>query len=62
MSLVPELDDDFVAHAAALAGLSIPPDRLPAVTASLARTAQIAAMVNEFILAPEDEAGPVWRP
>jgi len=57
------IDEAFVRRAAALQGIEITAAQLPGVIANLQRTAQLAAIVNEFALDPvTDEPGPVWRP
>lgn len=56
------IDENFVLQAAAVAGITIPAARLPAVIADLQRTAQIAAWLDETVLDPADEIAPVWRP
>ena len=56
-----EMSNYIVAAAAALE-LPIAPEHMPGVMANFERLAAIAAHVNAFDLAPEDEPAPVWRP
>ena len=57
------IDEAFVRRAAALQGIAFTPDQMPGVLANLQRTAQLAALVNDFPLdTVVDELGPVWRP
>jgi len=42
--------------------LHIEEKRLPAVLANLQRIEQVAGVVNEIELGPEDELAPAWRP
>ena len=42
--------------------LNIEEKRLPAVLANLQRIEQVAGVVNEIELGPEDELAPAWRP
>lgn len=51
-----------VLEAARLAGLDVPPERIPAVLGNLERLAQVAGALEAVALAPEDELGPEWRP
>jgi hypothetical protein len=57
------IDEAFVRRAAALQGIEITAEQMPGVIANLQRTAQLAAVVDEFPLDPAaGESGPVWRP
>lgn len=56
------VEERYVLEAARLVGLGLDPARVPAVLANLQRIAQVAQLVNEVELAPEDELGPVWTP
>ena len=56
-----EMSSYIVATAAALE-LPIAPEHMPGVVVNFERLAGIAAQVNAFKLAPEDEPAPVWRP
>ena len=51
-----------VLEAARLAGLDVPPERIPAVLGNLERLAQVAGVLEAVALAPEDERGPEWKP
>ena len=58
-------DDEMHSYIAATATaleLPIAPAHLPGVIRNFAQLAAVAAAVNAFALAPEDEPGPVWRP
>lgn len=58
-----DIDEAYVKRATALIGIALTPAQVPGVVESLKRTAQAAALVNEFPLDPvADEPGPVWRP
>ena len=58
-----DIDEAYVKRATALMGITLTPAQLPGVVESLKRTAQVAALVNEFPLDPAaDEPGPAWRP
>ena len=58
-----DIDEAYVRRATALLGIELTPAQVPGVIENLRRTAQVAALVNEFALDPmADEAGPVWRP
>lgn len=52
----------YVEAAAAALELPIAPEHMPGVMVDFERLAVVAALVNEFVLGPADEAGPVWRP
>lgn len=57
------IDEAYVARASELLGIALSAAQLPGVIANLQRTAQAAAVVNEFPLdQATDELGPVWRP
>jgi hypothetical protein len=56
------LDQKYVLEAARLVGLGLDPARVPGVLANLQRISQVAQLVNDAALAPEDELGPAWRP
>ena len=57
------IDEEYVRRATALLGIDITPAQMPGVIENLRRTAQVAAVVNEFPLDQVvDELGPVWRP
>lgn len=53
---------ETILEAARLAGLEVPPERVPAVLANLERIEQVAAALESVALAPEDEIGPEWSP
>jgi hypothetical protein len=58
-----EIDAQWVATAARLQDLTIPPAYLPEVIANLQRTAQIAASVCAVDLdSVQDESAPIWIP
>ncbi len=58
-----DIDEAYVKRAAALMGIALTPAQVPGVVESLKRTAQVAALVNDFPLdAGADEPGPTWRP
>ena len=52
----------YVVATAAALELPIAPQHLAGVLLNFERLAGMAAALNDFPLAPEDEAGPVWRP
>ena len=56
------IDEAYVLQASRLAGLELSDEQLPGVLEHLRRTAQAAALVNEFFLGMEDEPGPTWQP
>lgn len=56
------VDRKYVQDAARLVGLGLDPARVPAVLANLRRLAQVAQLVNQVELAPQDELGPEWKP
>ena len=56
------VDEKYVREAARLVGLGLDPARVPAVLANLRRITQVAELVNQVELAPEDELGPEWKP
>ena len=47
---------------AGLVALNIPEQRIKAVLENFRRIQQVAQLVNDIPLAPEDELGPEWRP
>ena len=58
-----DIDEAFVRQATALLGIELTAAQVPGVIANFQRTAQLAAMVNEFPLDPvADEPAPIWRP
>jgi Asp-tRNA(Asn)/Glu-tRNA(Gln) amidotransferase C subunit len=57
-----KIDEAWVTRTAALVGLSIAPERLPGVTATMQRIAQLAENVNQVDLGTTDELAPVWKP
>jgi hypothetical protein len=52
----------YVDAAAAALDLDIEPAHRRGVIENFTRLAQLAAVVNEFPLAPEDEPAPLWKP
>jgi hypothetical protein len=57
------VDEKFIAEAARVAGVEIPPARMPEVLANLQRTEQVAEVLFKVELDPQyDELAPVWRP
>jgi hypothetical protein len=60
---VTKIDEAFIREAARVAGVEIPPARLPEVLANLQRTEQVAEALFKVELDPQtDEMAPVWRP
>jgi len=57
-----DIDEKYVIEAARQAGLELGPERLRAVLGNLQRIAQLAQVVLEVELKPEDELGPEWKP
>ena len=58
-----DIDAAYVRRATALLGIELTAAQVPGVVDNLRRTAQVAALVNEFPLDQvADEVGPVWRP
>lgn len=57
-----KIDEAWVTRTAALMGLSIAPERLPGVTATMQRIEQFAETINQTELDPADELAPVWKP
>jgi Asp-tRNA(Asn)/Glu-tRNA(Gln) amidotransferase C subunit len=51
----PQIDETSVRALAKLVALELAPEHVPGVAVNLARTAQIAALVNEFPLPADDE-------
>lgn len=60
--MTPEQIEQYVDAASAAVGLPIKPEHRPGVLENFARLAQLAAVVNEFPLTPEDEPAPLWSP
>lgn len=56
------IDETWVVHTATLAGLTIAPERLPGVVATLQRLVDVAQVVNDVPLTVEDDLAPVWKP
>jgi hypothetical protein len=52
----------YVDAAAAALDLNLKPAHRPGVIENFTRLAQLAAVVNEFPLTPEDEPAPLWKP
>ena len=52
----------YVASAAALLGMPLPPDRAARVAAHLQRTAAMAALLDAAPLAPHDELAEIYCP
>ena len=58
-----DIDEAYVRRATALMGIELTAAQVPGVIENFRRTAQLAALVNEFPLdTVVDETGPVWRP
>jgi Asp-tRNA(Asn)/Glu-tRNA(Gln) amidotransferase C subunit len=57
-----KIDEAWVTHTAALMGLSIAPERVAGVTATMQRIGQLAEAVNQVELGADDELAPVWKP
>jgi hypothetical protein len=53
---------DYVQASAALQGLPLDATRAHAVATHLARTAQLAALLEQAALAPEDELAEIYVP
>ncbi|MFN0160278.1 MAG: DUF4089 domain-containing protein [Burkholderiales bacterium] len=51
----------YVDAAGVALGLAITPEHRPGVIANFERLDTVARVVNDFVLEPEDEPGPVWR-
>jgi hypothetical protein len=60
--MTPEQTEKYVDAAAAALDLNLAPAHRPGVLENFARLAQLAALVNEFQLTPEDEPAPLWKP
>ena len=60
--MTPEQIEQYVDAASAALGMNLKPGHRPGVLENFTRLAQLAAVVNEFALTPEDEAAPVWSP
>jgi hypothetical protein len=56
------MDEKMLAAAAAMVGLRLSDEQIPAVLEQFRRAAQIAQPVLDAPLAPEDEPAPVWTP
>ena len=56
------IDEAYVLAAAKALELPITPEHLPGVLANLQRIEAIAGPLESTVLAPEDEAAPVWMP
>ena len=54
--------ESYVDAAAAALALELKPEHRPGVIQNFTRLAQMAALVNEFPLTPEDEPAPLWKP
>ena len=52
----------YVQAAAELQGLALPPERAIRVAQQLERTAQLARLLDEAPLAPEDEPAELYQP
>ncbi|HEX4326383.1 MAG TPA: DUF4089 domain-containing protein [Burkholderiales bacterium] len=60
--MTPDQIEKYVDAAAAALDLNLAPGHRPGVLENFTRLAQLAALVNEFPLAPEDEPAPLWKP
>jgi len=60
--MTPEQIEKYVNAAAQALDLNLKPEHRPGVLENFARLAQLAAVVNEFPLTPEDEPAPLWKP
>jgi len=60
--MTPDQIEKYVDAAAAALDLPVSPAHRPGVLENFARLAQLAALVNEFPLTPEDEPAPLWEP
>lgn len=60
--MTPQQIEHYVDAASAALDLNIAPAHRPGVLENFSRLAQLAALVNEFPLAAEDEPAPLWKP
>ena len=60
--MTPEQIEKYVNAAAQALDLNLKPEHRPGVLENFTRLAQLAALVNEFPLTPEDEPAPLWKP
>jgi len=60
--MTPEQIEKYVDAAAAALDLNLAAAHRPGVLENFTRLAQLAAVVNEFPLTPEDEPAPLWKP
>ena len=60
--MTPEQIEKYVNAAAQALDVNLKPEHRPGVLENFARLAQLAAVVNEFPLTPEDEPAPLWKP
>ena len=56
------MDEKTLADAAALVGLKLSEEQIPAVLEQFRRAAQIAQVVLDAPLSPADEQAPIWKP
>jgi Asp-tRNA(Asn)/Glu-tRNA(Gln) amidotransferase C subunit len=56
------IEEKDVRSLSGLVALEIPEQRIKAVLENFRRIQQVAQVVNDISLAPEDELGPEWRP
>ena len=56
------IEEKDVRSLSGLVALDIPEQRIKAVLENFRRIQQVAQVVNDIPLAPEDELGPEWRP
>lgn len=60
--MTPEQIERYIDAAAAALDLPITAAQRPGVLENFTRLAQLATLVNEFPLTPEDEPAPLWKP
>jgi hypothetical protein len=56
------MDEKTISVAAAMVGLTLSEEQIPAVLEQFRRAAQIARPLLDAPLQPEDEPAPIWRP
>ena len=60
--MTPDQIEKYVDAASAALDVPVSAAHRPGVLENFARLAQLAALVNEFPLTPEDEPAPLWKP
>ena len=56
------MDEKMLAAVAAMVGLTLSEEQVPAVLEQFRRAEQIAQPMLDAPLEPEDEPAPIWRP